>query len=154
MRLPHVVRSAFSEATILALLREVAGNVLVTVIADLSMLEPEQLWAVLDHHSRVYPYDEDGRRVDVADIAKRVEQLKDDPFRSLAGELQRTGGCAKDMTPFSEFLWTDFLRRRLGRRRVEKNFSVAAPGNEIGQDANARYLPGWCGPADRRPPNG
>src|SRR3979409_489183 len=35
----------------LALLREGIKNVLVTVIADLSMLEPDVSWIVLDHHS-------------------------------------------------------------------------------------------------------
>jgi hypothetical protein len=29
-------------------------------------------------------------------------QLQDDPFRSLAGELRRAGGFAKDTTPYSE----------------------------------------------------
>lgn len=134
----------------LALLREGAGHVLVTVIADLSMLEPQQLWVVLDHHGWVHPYDEDGRRVDFADIPKRVEKLKDDPFRSLAGELRRAGGFAKDTTPFSEFLWADFLRRRIGRRRVEKNFSAAVQqAMKLAKMHDARYLPGWCGPADR-----
>ena len=41
-----------------------------------------------------------------------MKDLVDDPFRSLAGELRRVGGYAKDTTPFSEFLWADFLRRR------------------------------------------
>ena len=51
--------------------------------------------------------------------------MKDDPFRSLAGELRRAGGFAKDTTPFSEFLWADFLRRHLERRRVKQDFSAA-----------------------------
>ena len=46
-----------------AIYREGIKNVLVTVIADLSMLEPDVFWIVLDHHSWVHPYDEDGRRV-------------------------------------------------------------------------------------------
>jgi hypothetical protein len=44
--------------------------------------------------------------------------LIDDPFRSLADELRRAGGFAKDTTPFSEFLWTDFLRRRVKRLKT------------------------------------
>jgi len=109
----------------LALLGAGVKNVLVTVIADLSMLEPDQFWIVLDHHSWVHPYDQDGRRVNFTKIPKSVDRLKDDPFRSLAGELRRAGGFAKDTTPFSEFLWADFLRRRLERRRVKQDFSAA-----------------------------
>jgi hypothetical protein len=48
-----------------------------------------------------------------------MAKLIDDPFRSLAGELRRAGGFAKDTTPFSEFLWADFLRRRVKRKTVE-----------------------------------
>ena len=54
-----------------------------------------------------------------------MDALVDDPFRSLAGELRRTGGYAKDITPFSEFLWADFLRRRIKRKAVEKDFNAA-----------------------------
>jgi len=44
-----------------------------------------------------------------------MADLADDPYRSVAGELRRQGGFAKDTTPFSEFLWADFLRRRIDR---------------------------------------
>ena len=132
----------------LALLREGIKKVLTTVIADLSMLEPDQFWIVLDHHSWVHPYDEDGRRVNFARIPKRVDKLKDDPFRSLAGQLRRAGGFAKDTTPFSEFLWADFLRRRMDRRRVTQNFSAAVQqAMTLAKSQDAHYLPGWCGPS-------
>jgi hypothetical protein len=36
------------------------------------------------------------------DIPKSVSALVDDPFRSLAGELRRVGGFAKDTTPEAE----------------------------------------------------
>jgi hypothetical protein len=132
----------------LALLGAGVKNVLVTVIADLSMLGPEQFWIVLDHHSWVHPYDQDGRRVNFTKIPKSVDRLKDDPFRSLAGELRRAGGFAKDTTPFSEFLWADFLRRRLERRRVRQNFSWAVrQAMKLAKSQDAHYLPGWCGPS-------
>ena len=132
----------------LALLGAGVKNVLVTVIADLSMLEPDQFWIVLDHHSWVHPYDQDGRRVNFTKIPKSVDRLKDDPFRSLAGELRRAGGFAKDTTPFSEFLWADFLRRRLERRRVKQNFSAAVrQAMKLAKSQDAHYLPGWCGPS-------
>ena len=71
----------------------------------------------------------------------------DDPFRSLAGELRRAGGFAKDTTPFSEFLWADFLRRRMKRKSVEKNFIAAIKqAMTLAKSQDAHYLPGWCGP--------
>jgi hypothetical protein len=77
-----------------------------------------------------------------------VEGLKDDPYRSLAGELRRVGGYAKDTTPFSEFLWADLLRRRISRKSVEANFEKALEkALEIAKSKEAVYLPGWCGAA-------
>lgn len=131
----------------LSLHKEGVEKVLVTVVADLSALEPDDFWLVLDHHSWVHPYDESGRRRDFADIPKSIDKLKDDPFRSLAGELRRLGGFAKDTTPFSEFLWADFLRRRMSSKSVRKNFSAALEtAMALGKSEEAHYLPGWCGP--------
>ena len=76
-------------------------------------------------------------------------ELKDDPFRSLAGELRRAGGFAKDTTPFSEFLWADFLRRKISRKSVEENFDKAMEkALGFARSKDAVYLPGWCGPID------
>ena len=106
----------------LALHEEGVKEVAVTVIANLSMLEIDAFWVVLDNRSWMHPFDDKGRRRDYRDIPKSITDLVDDPFRSLAGELRRAGGYAKDTTPFSEFLWADFLRRRIKRKQVEDDF--------------------------------
>jgi hypothetical protein len=132
----------------LALHRDGVKDILVTVVADLTMVDRDAFWGVLDNKRWVYPYDAKGERRHFKDIPKTVLDLKDDPYRSLAGELRRVGGFAKDTTPFSEFLWADFLRRRISRKSVESNFEKAlekALGVARGKDAV--YLPGWCGPA-------
>jgi hypothetical protein len=105
---------------------------------------------VLDNHRWVYPYDAKGERRHFSDIPKSVVELKDDPFRSLAGELRRIGGFAKDTTPFSEFLWADFLRRKLSRKSVEANFEKSLEkALTLAKSKDAVYLPGWCGPRTR-----
>jgi len=132
-----------------ALHEEGEKDVLVSVVADLTMVEPKAFWVVLDNRRWVYPYDEDGERRSYKDLPKDVGKLKDDPFRSLAGELRRAGGFAKDITPFSEFLWADFLRRRLPRKIVGKDFEQAMEkALALARSKDAIYLPGWCGPAD------
>jgi hypothetical protein len=133
----------------LALHNEGLKNILVTVVSDLSALDADAFWTVLDHHAWVHPYDTDGRRRTYADIPKSVTGLDDDPFRSLAGEIRRLGGFAKDVTPFSEFLWADFFRRRLNRKDLQKHFAQSIErAMRFAKSTDARYLPGWSGPLD------
>src|SRR6201985_287906 len=108
-----------------ALHDEGVEDILVTVIGDLTMVERDAFWGVMDNKRWVYPYDAKGERRHFKDIPKSIVDLKDDPFRSLAGELRRTGGFAKDTTPFSEFLWADFLRRKISTKTVDENFAKA-----------------------------
>jgi hypothetical protein len=132
-----------------ALHDEGVENVLVTVIGDLTMVERDAFWTVMDHKRWAYPYDAKGERRSYKDVPKSVSGLKDDPYRSLAGELRRIGGFAKDITPFSEFLWADFLRRKISRKSVEDNFEKALEkALQFGKGQDANYLPGWCGPAE------
>lgn len=131
-----------------ALHDEGVKDILITVIADLRMVDRDAFWCVLDNRRWVYPYDAKGRRQHYKDIPKSVAGLKDDPFRSLAGELRRAGGYAKDTTPFSEFLWADFLRRNMSRKVVDADFEKAIEkALELARGDSAVYLPGWCGPA-------
>jgi len=124
-------------------------HVLVTVVAKLDRLDRDQFWFVLDNRGWMHPFDEEGRRRHYRDIPKSVADLVDDPFRSLAGELRRAGGFAKDTTPFSEFLWADFLRRRLKPKQVNKQFDkTLAKALKLAKSEEADYLPGWCGPVE------
>ncbi len=131
-----------------ALHEEGVKNILVTVISNLSRLEPDAFWFVLDNRNWMHPFDDQGRRRSFKEIPNSVSALIDDPFRSLAGELRRAGGYAKDTTPFSEFLWADFLRRRIRRKTVERDFDLALESAlQFAKSKEASFLPGWCGPA-------
>jgi hypothetical protein len=131
-----------------ALHDEGVKDVAITVVANLSKLDRDAFWFVLDNRSWMHPFDDQGRRRHYADIPRSVRDLVDDPFRSLAGELRRAGGFAKDTTPFSEFLWADFLRRRIKRKAVEADFAHSLEkALQLAKSKEANYLPGWCGPA-------
>jgi hypothetical protein len=131
----------------LALHEEGIKEVAVTVVANLSQLAPDAFWVVMDNKSWMHPFDAKGRRRDYDDIPKSIADLVDDPYRSLAGELRRAGGYSKDTTPFSEFLWADFLRRRIKRTLVEKDFRNAIErALQFAKSKDANYLPGWGGP--------
>jgi len=132
-----------------ALHEEGVKQVAVTHIANLSKLDQAAFWKVMDNRSWMHPFDARGERRSYEDIPKSVADLVDDPFRSLAGELRRAGGFAKDTTPFSEFLWADFLRRRMKRKSVERDFPLAIKkAKKFAKSKDAGYLPGWCGPVE------
>jgi hypothetical protein len=131
-----------------ALHEEGVKEVLCTVVANLKKLERDTFWFVLDCHSWMHPFDANGRRRPYKEIPGHVSALVDDPYRSLAGELRRAGGFAKDTTPFSEFLWADFYRSRIKRKLIEEDFARAMEkALQLAKSIDANYLPGWCGPA-------
>src|SRR5437870_2622965 len=70
-----------------ALHDEGVKDILVTVVANLSKLEPDAFWFFMDNHNWMHPFDDKSRRRDHKDLPKSVGGLIDDPFRSLAGEL-------------------------------------------------------------------
>src|ERR1700730_11395379 len=131
----------------LALHNEGVESVHVTSVADLRNLADDEVWTYIDNRSWVHPYDASGRRRDFDEIPKKISGLKDDPFRSVAGELRRIGGFAKDTTPFGEFLWADFMRRRISRSVAKDDFEKALKqAMKLAKSEEASYLPGWCGP--------
>jgi hypothetical protein len=133
-----------------ALLEEGVRDVAIIRVADLSRLEEDEFWAFLDRRGWLHPYDAKGRRQHYRDIPRRMADLVDDPYRSLAGAVRLAGGFAKDTTPFSEFLWADFLRRRIPRRRVSRAFDQAlVTALELAKGGEADHLPGWSGPIAR-----
>ena len=132
-----------------ALHDEGVPHVLTTLVADLSRLDQDTFWVVLDNRGWMHPFDASGKRRGYKAIPQSVADLVDDPYRSLAGALRRAGGFAKDTTPFSEFLWADFLRRRIEQKRVQSRFDRAVEeALRLARSPDADYLPGWCGPVD------
>jgi hypothetical protein len=130
-----------------ALHEEGCTEVLTTVVKDLSSLDKDAFWVFADNSGWCHPYGADGTRKDFADIPKSIDDLADDPYRSLAGAIRRAGGCAKTTAPFSEFLWADFLRRRIKPKQVAADFtSSAVQALALAKSQDAKFLPGWCGP--------
>ena len=131
---------------------QLAGHdqVSVIVVLNLARLEKDAFWVFMDNSGLVHiPSTIKASAALTATFPSRLKILLDDPFRSLAGALRRKGGYAKDTTPFSEFLWADFLRRRIDPKDVEKNFDAALEAAlALAKKMDADYLPGWCGPVE------
>ena len=112
-------------------------SVFVTIVTDLHKLDVATFWNMMDYHGWTHPFDAKGRRCDYADLPETIEDMQDDPYRSLAGELRKIGGFAKDSTPYSEFVWADFLRLRIKPKAVKQDFPGAlarrARSGEVGR---------------------
>ena len=129
-----------------ALLDEGVKQCYVVLLKNLTLLEKDEFWVVMDHHQWLHPYDARGRRQSVAALPKTLEEMSDDPYRSLAGEVRHAGGFPKDATPFAEFLWADFFRRRIKLAQLQRD-PAAALKAALTQchSPQAAHLPGWSG---------
>ena len=129
----------------MALHQERQVEVNLTVLKDLSWLDKNTFWRVMEFHQWVHPYDERGQRVAFNDIPKSVAKLRDDPYRSLAGLVRDEGGFAKDLTPFSEFLWADFFRTKISKKAISNLNEALTSAVKFAKTKEASYLPGWAG---------
>ena len=79
-------------------------EIVVTIVSDLSALEPDAFWVYLDNRCWTHLYDATDECQSHKELPKHVARLIDDPYRSLAGALRRADGFTKDIASFSEFL--------------------------------------------------
>ena len=127
-----------------ALYGEGIAEIPVSVVGNIAGLTFEAFWTTLERHNWTHPFDDKGRRCAFENIPTSIGCLTDDPFRSLSGALRRAGGYAKNKAPFSEFRWADFLRDRIDRRLVARDFGHAlAIAMILAQSSEAAGLPGW-----------
>lgn len=128
----------------LALLHEKVEQVSLVQVRDLSGLSAQSFWMMMESQHWVHPFDTQGIRQPITKLPTKLSKLKDDPYRSLAGEVRKAGGYPKDSTPFSEFLWADFFRGRidLSKLSLKKALPIAVT---LCHTAEASYLPGWSG---------
>jgi hypothetical protein len=132
----------------IALIEQGLKEVWVTKLDDLSWLEPAIFWRTMEFRSWTHPYDHRGRRRDFTDMPRKLIRLQNDPYRSLAGLVRLAGGYAKDLAPFSEFLWADFFRPQVSARLIaDERVRATRMGVKLARSNDACYLPGWIGNA-------
>jgi hypothetical protein len=132
----------------IALIEAGVRDVSVAVLDDLSWLEVGVFWRTMEFRSWSHPFDRRGRRCDYREMPRRLKDMQDDPYRSLAGLVRRAGGYAKDQAPFVEFIWADFFRPRVTARLIKREPRRATRlGLRLARSSDARYLPGWVGDA-------
>ena len=73
-----------------------------------------------------------------------MRELKDDPYRSLAGFVRMEGGFQKTTMPYSEFVWADYYRKQIPLKLLKKNFDKALQwAKRLAGTPEASVLPGY-----------
>ncbi|WP_245647627.1 ParB-like protein [Novosphingobium lentum] len=130
----------------LALHHEGVEHVLISVVARLDHLKKPQFLTFMDNCNWLHTFDASGERREYGALPRKLTGLGDDPYRSLAGEVRRAGGYAKNLTPYSEFLWADFFRHRVSHKRAAMlEPATVADAVTLARSPSARHLPGWSG---------
>lgn len=130
----------------LALQKEGFKTAPVVVADDLSKLDATDFWQELDRRQWIHPFDAQGARHDKADIPRRLRDLANDPYRSVAGVVRLKGGFRKTDTPYMEFQWADYFRPRIPQRLVRDRFAHAVhEGLALADQPGASTLPGFTG---------
>lgn len=112
----------------------------------------DSFWQEMSHREWVYRYDEKGLGpVPFSQIPDRLEDLKDDPYRSLASATRNIHGYRKVEIPFTEFIWANFFRPRIKIGNTQADFDQAVhQAYKFARSKKAKGLPGYIGPKDLR----
>lgn len=130
----------------MALILEKVQSTQLVLMKDFAALSQHEFWVVMDHYQWVHPYDSRGHRRDFSELPRKLTDLIDDPYRSLAGVIKSSGGFPKDGEPFAEFLWADFFRRRISAHMLQTDPEAAVcRAQELAHGRDASHLPGWSG---------
>lgn len=128
----------------LALIKEHFKTAPMEIEEDFSGLLMVDFWKKMRARKFLHLVSASGKRKDLNALPKDLRELRDDPYRSLAGFVREAGGYAKVRTPFAEFKWADFYRPRISEKLVRTHFHKAL-ARAIGMASNkdAAGLPGY-----------
>ena len=126
------------------------------VVANLSETNPEAFWKHMQDSNEVYLKDAQGNVITRLDLPTSVKDLRNDPFRSLAGAVRESCGFGSDNKDvpdgnYLEFKWADYLRARWAQTSIEvdeidAHFDRATQAAlQLATQREAAGLPGYTG---------
>jgi hypothetical protein len=136
----------------LALSKEDFKTAPMHIEADFSHLSPRSFWKRMKADNYLHLFNSRGKRKRRNSLPKTLRQLKDDPYRSLAGFVRAAGGFEKTPAPFAEFAWANFFRRRIECESIREDLKKTV--NEcvgLAASAQAADLPGFVGDTRKQP---
>lgn len=124
---------------------EVYGN----IIKDWSDFEYDEFWQHMMIEKYIWMNDEEGNRITLDEflniLPKSINKLKDDPYRSLAGIIKNKDGYDKIFTPFAEFRWANFFRKKIIIPKNGTSFTkeIINEALKLASSNEAKELPGF-----------
>lgn len=111
---------------------------------NLTDIPENKFFQVLEVLELIHPYNEFGSKVDFSKIPLKLQDLIDDPYRSLASEVKRAHGFIKIPKPYIEFEWADFLRSYISIKEIQTDMKSAVDKSLIMcHSAKAKHMPGY-----------
>lgn len=118
-----------------------------TIVKDFSKTElnHEEFFKCMESINMLHPFDEKGVRTNPNKIPRHIADLKDDPYRSLAGFVRKAGGYQKSDAPFTEFKWADFFRQHIPEELIKNDIqgAIAKANILIKTEDKCKELPGY-----------
>jgi hypothetical protein len=118
---------------------------------DPSSSDPEKFWPRLKDLKKVHLENKDGGVISPDDLPTSLEQLPDDPYRTLAWMVRKKDGFCRALMPqkeFAEFIWADWMRGKVEFPRAQV---AAAPKKfletalKLAKSPDAANMPGYVG---------
>jgi len=100
-------------------------------------------WRAMEAEGLCHFYDGNGKRIQV--LPKTLDNLQDDPYRSVAGLARKAGAFEKVDVPYTEFKWADFLRSRIPVAAITMSQldQAIAQAAQLARSPEAEGLPGY-----------
>jgi hypothetical protein len=133
-----------------ALLKLQLDKVFIKVIKDWSEYTESDFWNKMKEKEKIWQYDETGKYLELPEfiekLPKHIIDLKNDPYRSLAGLVRKHKGYNKVWVPFSEFRWANYFREN--DIKLKPNTKIITieelhKGLKLAKICRASYLPGY-----------
>lgn len=121
------------------------SKVYAKVVANWSDISEGEFWKKMAAKNYFRDEDENGKAGNLpTTLPKSIEDMKDDPFRSLAYEVREEGGYKKTKVLYAEFIWADFFRKHITKAELRSNFDKAVTkALKLAHSDAARGLPGY-----------
>lgn len=122
-------------------------SLLVTLAGKLD--DPADFWSQMQARHWVYLFDEHGQPISPAQLPQRIADLRDDPYRALAGFARRQGYFRKSDAWFVEFEWARYFGQALNWQPIDAEHLPWAmnAARQLACAPAARNLPGYSAEA-------